>query len=90
MRILLVENHAVFAATVRTELLCDHDVHIVGTVAEALDTLDCPIMSGERAEPRSRQNHTCVSSRLDPRRRRGHGEAAGMRKETRWQARNHA
>ena len=40
MRILLVENHPIFATTVRTEFLCDHDVHIAGTVAEALDTLD--------------------------------------------------
>lgn len=40
MRILLVENHSVFATTVRTEFLRNHDVHIVGTVAEALSTLD--------------------------------------------------
>jgi len=40
MRILFVENHAVFAATVQAEFLCDHDVRIATSVAEALDALN--------------------------------------------------
>lgn len=39
MKILFVENHAVFAATVQAEFLCSHDVRVATTIAEALDAL---------------------------------------------------
>jgi CheY-like chemotaxis protein len=37
VRILLVENHRIFAATVATEFLASHELVTVGSVFEALD-----------------------------------------------------
>lgn len=39
MKILFVEDHAVFAATVQAEFLRGHEVCVVATIAEALDAL---------------------------------------------------
>ena len=39
VRILFVENHAVFAATVAAEFLADHEVTVVSTVAAARELL---------------------------------------------------
>ena len=40
MKILFVENHALFAATVVEQFLCSHEVTVVPTVTAALEAVD--------------------------------------------------
>lgn len=63
MSILLLENHPVFAATVRTEVLGDHYVRILGTAADALDTRDAARFDARFEAHTSRMPSTIILNR---------------------------